>query len=69
MAYIKCAIDDVRIIGANDLKSIFTWIDAAYTVNNDMRSQTGEEMLMGLGLLHAKYSKHKLNLRALTRQN
>lgn len=66
IAFIKCTIDDVRIIGAHDLKSIFTWIDAAHAVNADMRSQTGGAMSMGLGVLHAKCSKQKLNVKSST---
>ena len=66
IAFIKCTIDDARIIGAHDLKSIFTWIDAAYAVNSDMRSQTGGAMSMGLGVLHAKCSKQKLNVKSST---
>ena len=45
---------------------IFTWIDAAYAVNPDMRSQTVGAMLMGVGVLHAKYSKQKLNVKSST---
>ena len=59
IAYVHCTINDVRIIGANDLKSIFTRIDAAYAVNADMRSQTGGAISLGLGVLHAKCSKQK----------
>ena len=57
IAFIQCTIDDVRIIGADDLTKIFTWIDAAYAVNPDMKSQTGGAMSMGIGVLHAKSSK------------
>ena len=49
IAYIKCTIEDVRIIGSNDLQTVFTWIDAAYAVNSDMRCQTGGAMSFGLG--------------------
>ena len=66
IAYVKCTIDDVRIIGANYLKSMFTWIDAAYAVNADMRSQTGGAMSLGLGVLHAKCSKQRLNVKSST---
>ena len=38
IAFIKCTLDDCRIIGATDLTKISTWIDAAYTVNPDMKS-------------------------------
>ena len=66
LAFIKCTINDVRIIGGNDLKSIFTYIDSAYAVHPDMRSQTGGAMSMGLGVLHAKSSKQKLNVKSST---
>ena len=56
----------VRIIGANDLQSIFTWIDAAYAVNTDMRSQTRGAISLGLEVLHAKCSKQKLNVKSST---
>ena len=66
IAYVHCTINDVRIIGENDLKSIFTWIDVAYAVNIDTRSQTGWAISLGLGVLHAKCSKQKLNVKSST---
>ena len=66
IAYIQCTLDDIRVIGATDLKSIYTWIDAAYAVNPDMKSQTGGTMSLGLGVLHAKCSKQKLNVKSST---
>ena len=59
-------INDVRIIGADDLYKIYLWIDAAYAVNNDMKSQTGGTMSMGTGILHSKCSKQKLNVKSST---
>ena len=50
LAFIKCTINDVRISGAYDLKSMFTYIDSAYTVHPDMQSQTRGSMSMGLGV-------------------
>jgi hypothetical protein len=66
IAFIKNTIDDCRIIGATDLTKIFTWIDAAYAVNPDMKSQTGGAMSMGIGVLHAKGNKQKLNVKSST---
>ena len=66
LVLVKCTIDDVMIIGAENLTKIFTWIDAAYAVNYDMKSQTGGAMSMGLGVLHAKCSKQKLNVKSST---
>ena len=66
IAFIKVTIDDKRIIGASHLSSIFMWIDAAYAVNPDMKSQTGGTMSMGIGVLHRKCSKQKLNVKSST---
>ena len=38
IAYVKCTIDDVRVICASSLTDIYTWIDAAYAVNPDTRT-------------------------------
>ena len=64
--YLKQTIDDVRIIGCEDLKSMYTWVDAAYGVWLNIRSQTGGCMLMGLGMIHCKSSKQKLNMKSST---
>ena len=41
IACVKFTKDDLRIIGANDLSQIFTWIDTAYDVHDDVKSQIG----------------------------
>ena len=66
IAFVKSIINNVRIIGASDLSNIFTWIDAAYAVNADMKSQTGGAMSMGVGVLHGKSSMQKLNVKSST---
>ena len=66
IAFVKCTITDTRTIGAEDLTKIFTWIDAAYAVNPDMKSQTGGTMSMGIGVLHAKSGKQTLNVKSST---
>lgn len=58
--------NDVRVIGCDSLKGIFTWIDAAYAVHPNMRSQTGGIISLGWGALHAKSSKQKLNTKSST---
>ena len=62
----KNTLDDKRIIGANGLSSLQTWIDAAYAVHPNMRSHTGGCMSLGVGTLHAKSSKQKLNNKSST---
>ena len=62
----KCTIDDVRVICASSLTNIYTWIDAVYAVNPDMRSQIGGAMSLGVGVLHAKRNKQKLKVKSST---
>ena len=45
---------------------LYTWIDAAYAVYPDMKSQTGGCMSYGLGILHGKAVKQKLNTKSST---
>ena len=66
IAWIKCTIKDVRIIGATSLSSIFTFIDAAYAVNEDMTSKTGGAMSKGVEVIHCKSGKQKLNVKTST---
>ena len=64
--YLQSTIEDVRKIGAkNGMSFLFTWIDAAYAVHPDMKSQTGGCMSFGTGILHGKSGKQKLNVKAL----
>ena len=66
LAFVQCTIDDIRIIGAENLNDIYTWIDAAYAVNPDARSQTGGAIPMGVGIIHGKSGKHRLNVKSST---
>ena len=55
-----------RIIGATSIKDLYTWVDAAYAVHPNMRGQTGGVMSMGIGILHGRSSKQKLNTKSST---
>ena len=66
VTFLKQTKDDKRIIGCDDIQSLYTWIDAAYAVHPNMRSQTGGTMSMGWGTLHNKSSKQKLNTKSST---
>ena len=66
LQYLHTTIHLKRIIGADNLHSLYTWIDAAYAVHPNMRSHTGGCMSMGLGTLHCKSSKQKLNTKSST---
>ena len=66
LQYLNQTIEDVRVIGCEDMDNLYTWIDAAYGVWTNMRSQTGGCMSLGLGMIHCKSSKQKLNTKTST---
>jgi len=55
-----------RVIGANGLEIIQTWMDASYAIHHDMKGYTEEFMSMGRGIIHNNYSKQKLNTKRST---
>ena len=59
-------IHQKHVIGAKSLHEIFTWIDAAYAVHEDMRSHTGCAMSFGYGIVHYLSTKQKLNTKSST---
>ena len=66
LSFIHGTINEKRIIGARNLLDVFTWIDASYAVHSNMRSHTGGAISMGYGVLHAKSSKQKINVKSST---
>ena len=66
LGFMKGSIDDERIIGADSLRNLHVWIDASHAVHENMRGHTGGTMSMGLGTLHNKSSKQKLNTKSTT---
>ena len=66
MTCILNMIDEKRIIGARILEELYTWIDSAYEVYEDMRGQTRGAISMGYGLLHGKSSKQNINVKSST---
>ena len=65
MSFLKGTVNDKRIIGAISLEN-YTWIDAAYGIYNDMRSQTSGAISLGLGIIHKKSIIQKLNTKHST---
>jgi hypothetical protein len=53
-------------LGADDLNSIRTWVDASYAVHPDMKSHTGGVISMGTGGFMCKSTKQKLNTKSST---
>ena len=66
LQFAKQTVDDKRVIGAKNLTELYTWVDAAYAVHHDMKSQTGGSMSFGDGMIHCKSSKQKLNTKSST---
>jgi hypothetical protein len=53
-------------LGADNLNTLNTWVDASYTVHSDMKSHTGGVISMGLGAVLCKSTKQKLNTKSST---
>jgi hypothetical protein len=56
-----------RILGADDLSVLQTWVDASYAVHEDMKSHTGGAILFGTGAVLCKSTKQKLNTKSSTK--
>ena len=66
LKWLNYTINDVRIMGSNDDGVLLTWIDAAYAVHEDMRSQLGGVVSMGHGVVNGKLMKQRLNSKSST---
>ena len=66
LQYLHGTIDMPLTLSIDNMSVIKTWVDAAYGVHNDMRSQTGGAIMMGKGVLHSKSSKQKINVKSST---
>jgi hypothetical protein len=66
LEYINGSLDLILTIGADNLHSIRTWVDASYAVHPDLKSHTGGVMSLGTGGLLCKSFKQKLNTKSST---
>jgi hypothetical protein len=66
LEYLNGTLDLKRTLGADDLSSIQTWVDASYAVHPDMKSHTGGVISLGTGGLLCKSTKQKLNTKSST---
>lgn len=56
-----------RIISAENFDVMKTWVDASYAIHSDMKSHTGGVIgFDGLGIVHFKSGKQKLNSKSST---
>ena len=65
--FIKSSLDNKRIIGATSLDKLITWVDASFATHINKRSHTGGTMSFGVGVIHTKSSKQKLNTKSSTK--
>ena len=66
LQYLKQTINYKRIIGSDSLSQLFTWVDASYGVNFDLKSHTGDVMSFVYGMAYYKSSKKKINTKIST---
>ena len=66
LGFLKGTFNDLRTIGADSLRDLHVWVDASHAVHENMRGHTGGTMSMGVGTVHNKSSKQKLNTRSTT---
>ena len=57
LRFVHCTLREVRCFGAISLDKIFTWVNASYSLNHDMKSQNGYLISMGLGVTRFRSSK------------
>jgi hypothetical protein len=66
LQYLYGTMNMPRIIGANGMEVMQTWVDASYAVHHDMKGHTGGMISMGHGVIHSKSSKQKINTKSST---
>jgi len=66
MSFIKCTLNDKRIVGADCLRRMLTMVDSAHTVHKDMRGHSGGLITFGTGVVYTKSTKQKMNTRSST---
>jgi hypothetical protein len=64
ICFLAQTIDDERLIGADDLHNMQTFIDSSHAVHDDMRGHNGGTITFGTGVLNVKSSKQKMNSRS-----
>jgi len=66
LEYINSTMDLELIIGGNNLSICKWWVDAAYAIRDDGKSQTGATMTFGRGTIQSKSTKQKPNVKSST---
>ena len=66
LGYLKNTLELPRIIGADSQSLMRSWADASFAVHRDMKSHTGGTSSFGIGVVHSKCSKQKINTKSST---
>jgi len=66
LTYLKCTLKMPRIISADRLDTIKSWVDASYATHEDMRGHTGGVISMGNGVVNTRSGKQKINTKSST---
>ena len=64
LKYLSQTIDDRRVIAADNLRKMETFVDSLHAVHPDMRGHTGGLVTFGTGVLSHMSSKQKMNSRS-----
>ena len=59
LKFMKQTINNNRIMGADNLSQLYIWVDSAYRVHPNMKSQSGGGTLFGYRLVYCKSSFKK----------
>ena len=62
--YLHGTINLTRRLGINYNIMLRNWVDASYGAHQDMKGHTGGIMSGGIGILHHKSSKQKINTKS-----
>jgi hypothetical protein len=66
LKFLKKMKNDIRVMGADDILKLETWVDASHATHANMRGHTGGAMSFGWGVVHEKSAKQKLNTKSTT---
>ena len=66
LEYLYSTYDLPLILGADDIQTMYTFVDASYTVHDDMKSHTGGVITFGRGGIACKSTKQKVVTKSST---
>ena len=66
LQYLRGTMDLKLTLGADDIRSMKSWVDVSYGVHDDCKSHTGGAISWGWGVLLTKCQKQKLNTKSST---